>query len=162
MASLAKLQAGLAVALASLCMTAMGQQIPTFSGRVQKQGGVTIPHATVRIEGSGSTETSDSGEFTFALSGNLKVGFPAIFHVENWVIVKPCESQSGRAFLHDPAAELIEIIVLPPRDPHLKSVAVTESAFKCLIEEEFSQLAPKSRLVGGPRSSLPTEGSSPS
>src|SRR6266851_4283720 len=142
---LARARAGFAVAMASFCMAAIGQQIPSFPGKVQKVGGTGLPHATVRIEGSGSTETSDSGEFTFPLSGNLKVGYAAIFHVTNWVILKPCELKNGRTYLRDPAAEPIEIFVLPPRDPRLKSATATESIIGCLIEEEASQPAPRSR-----------------
>jgi hypothetical protein len=48
-----------------------------------------------------------------------------------------------------------EIIVLPPRDPMLKSAASTESALGCLIQEAFSQLAPNSRSGAGARNSLP-------
>jgi tetratricopeptide (TPR) repeat protein len=161
MSPLARSRAGIAVAVAGFCMAAMGQHIPSLSGRVQKVGGTGVPRAGVRIDGAGSTETSDSGEFAFPLSGNLRVGYAATFHVTNWVIVKPCELKNGRTYLRDPAAEPIEILVLPPRDPKLKSTAATESIIGCLIEEEFSQLSPKTRSRAGPRSSLPKEGSSP-
>src|SRR5216684_2004113 len=155
------LRGGFAVAVACFCMAAvMGQQIPTFSGSVQKVGGAGLPHATVRIEGAGSTETSDSGEFTFPLSGSLKIGFPAVFHVTNWVILKPCELKNGRTYLRDPAAEPIGIFVLPPGDPRLKFPA-PDSIIECLIEEKVSQLTLKFKPSAGRRSSLPKEGYPP-
>jgi hypothetical protein len=160
MSPLARSRAGFAVVLAGVCLVAMGQQTAprSFPGRVQKVGGTGLSHATVRIEGAGSTETSDSGEFAFSLSGNLKIGYPAIFHVTNWVILKPCEFKNGRTYLHDPAVEPIEIFVLPPGDPRLKSATELESIIGCLIEQEVSQLPPKSRSGAGPRSSLSKEG----
>jgi tetratricopeptide (TPR) repeat protein len=131
-------------------MAAAAQQVPSFPGRVQKVGGTGLGHVTVRIEGAGSTSTSDSGEFTFPFSGSLKIGYPAIFHVTNWVIVKPCELKNGRTYLHDPVAEPIEILVLPPHDPRLLSAAASGSLIDCIIEEEVSQIAPKSPAQTGP------------
>lgn len=124
-------------------------------------GGTGLGHVTVRIEGAGSTSTADSGEFSFPFTGALKVGYPATFHVTNWVIVKPCELKNGRTYLHDPVAEPIEILVLPPHDPWLLSVAESGSLIDCIIEEEASQIAPKSPTNAGPRSSSPREGHSP-
>jgi tetratricopeptide (TPR) repeat protein len=171
MAASAMWRAGLAVAAGSFCMmAAAGQQIPSlqmsssqissFPGRVEKVGGAGLAHATVRIEGAGSSETGDSGEFTFPLSGTLHVGGAAIFHVANWVILKPCELKNGRAYLHDPT-EPIEIYVLAPRDARLKSVKASESIIGCLIEEEASQLTPRARSSGRPGSSLLKEEHSP-
>src|ERR1700722_1024792 len=155
MPRLSGLRAGFAAIVASLSMTAMGNQTsPSFSGRVQKVGGNGLSHATVRIEGAGSTETSDSGEFTFPLSGNLKVGYPALFHVTNWIVLKPCELKNGRTYLRDPAAEPIEIFVLRPGDPRLRSASATESIIGCMIEEVVSRLGPKARPAIDPRTSL--------
>jgi tetratricopeptide (TPR) repeat protein len=142
-------------------MAAAVQQVPSFPGKVQKVGGTGLGHVTVRIEGAGSTSTSDSGEFTFPLSGSLKVGYPATFHVTNWVIVKPCELKNGRTYLHDPAAEPIEVLVLPPHDPRLLSAAKSGSLIDCIIEEEASQIATKSPTTAGPRSASPTGEYSP-
>jgi tetratricopeptide (TPR) repeat protein len=168
MAASAMRRAGLAVAAGSFCMMAAGQQRPalpisssqipssqisSFPGRVERVGGAGLAHATVRIEGAGSSETGDSGEFTFPLSGTLHVGGAATFHVTNWVILKPCELKNGRAYLHDPT-EPIEIYVVAPRDPRLKSVKASESIIGCLIEEEASQITPRARSGGGPGSSL--------
>jgi tetratricopeptide (TPR) repeat protein len=130
-------------------MAALAQQVPSFPGRVQKVGGTGLGHVTVRIEGAGSTSTGDSGEFTFPFSGSLKIGYPAIFHVTNWVIVKPCELKNGRTYLRDPAAEPIEVLVLPPHDPRLLSAAKSRSLIDCIIEEEVSQIAPKSPANAG-------------
>jgi hypothetical protein len=79
-----------------------------------------------------------------------------------WVILKPCELKNGQTYLRDPAAAPpIEIVVVLPRDPIIKSTAATESVLGCLIQEAFSELAPKSRQGAGPRSSLPRKGNSP-
>ena len=139
--------------LATFCIAAAAQQVPSFPGKVQKVGGTGLGHVTVRIEGAGSTSTSDSGEFTFPLSGSLKVGYPATFHVTNWVVVKPCELKNGRTYLHDPAAEPIEVLVLPPHDHRLLSAVKTGSLIDCIIEEEASKITPKPPTNSGPRSS---------
>ena len=112
MLPLARSRVSFAAAVFTVCIAVMGQQVPSFPGRVQKVGGTGLAHATVRIEGAGSAETSESGEFTFPLSGKLKVGYPVVFHVTDWVIWKPCELKNGRTYLHDPAAEPIEILVV--------------------------------------------------
>jgi tetratricopeptide (TPR) repeat protein len=151
--------ARVAVLVASFCMPAMGQQAAnSFPGIVQKVGGAGLPHATVRIDGAGSTETSDSGEFSFPLSGNLKVGYPAVFHVSDWVILKPCELKNGRAYLHDAGAEPIEIVVLPQGDPRLKSAIAVDSMMGCVIQEEVSQLPQKSRPGTGPHAAPAKQG----
>jgi len=111
----------------------------------------------VSIEGAGSTVTSDSGEFSFPLSGNLKVGYPVIFHVTSWVIVKPCELKNGRTYLRDPGAEPIELLVFAPHDPRLIASATGGSIIDCIIEEEATQFAPRSGGSVEHRSSLPTE-----
>ena len=161
MSPLCNWRLSLAVPLASFCMGAAAQQPPSFPGRVQKVGGTGLGHVTVRIEGAGTTSTTDSGEFTFPFTGALKVGYPATFHVTNWVIVKPCELKNGRTYLHDPVAEPIELLVLPPHDPRLLSVAESGSLIDCIIEEEASQIAPKSPATAGPRSASPTGEHSP-
>jgi tetratricopeptide (TPR) repeat protein len=161
MSFLARSLATFAVVVASLYMAAMGQQIPSFPGKViNVVKGTGLAHATVRIDLAGSTVTSDSGEFTFPLSGKLKVGNVATFYVLDWIIVKPCEDKNGRTYLRDPAAEPIEILVLRPGDPQLKSVRATGSIIGCSIREAVSQLAPKPRSDVERRSSLP-EGYSP-
>ena len=80
-----------------------------------------------------------------------KVGYPATFHVTNWVVVKPCELKNGRTYRHDPAAEPIEVLVLPPHDPRLLFAAKSGSLIDCIIEEEASQITPKSPTDSGPR-----------
>ena len=151
----------LAVPLASFCVAAAAPQGPSFPGRVQKVGGTGLGHVTVRIEGAGSTSTADSGEFTFPFTSTLKVGYPATFHVTDWVIVKPCELKNGRTYLHDPVAEPIELLVLPPHDPRLLSVAESGSLIDCIIEEEASQIAPKTPTTASPRSASPRGEHSP-
>jgi tetratricopeptide (TPR) repeat protein len=157
MSLLARWRASSAVTVVTLCMAAMGQQVSSISGRVQKAGGASLPHPVdVFIEGAGSITTSTTGQFTLPLPGSLKLGDPVVFHVVNWVILKPCELKNGRAYIHSPV-EPVEIFVLPPGDPRLKSFAAGESIIGCLIEEESSQIAPKSRSGAGPRSSLQKE-----
>jgi tetratricopeptide (TPR) repeat protein len=143
--------AGVAVLVAGFCLPAIGQQAPnSFPGIVEKMGGAGLPHATVRIDGAGSTETSDSGEFVFPFTENLKAGYPAVFHVADWVILKPCELKNGRGYLHQAGAEPIELLVLPQGDPRLKSAIAADSMLGCVIQEEVSQLPPKSRPGTGP------------
>ena len=107
------------------------------------------------MKAAGAALTSDSGEFALAMAGNLHVGMAAVFHVKDWVILKPCELKSGRTYLRDPSAEPIEFLVLAPGDPRLKSAKANVSIIGCLLEEEASQFAPKPKPAGGPRSSLP-------
>jgi tetratricopeptide (TPR) repeat protein len=161
MSSPTRWRLGLAAVVFSLWTMAASQQVPSFPGRVQRVGGTGLSHVTVRIEGAGSTETSDTGEFIFPLSGSLKVGYPAVFHVTDWVILKPCELKNGRTYLHDPGAEPLELLVLPPHDPRLLSATASGSFIDCIIEEQSSRIAPKSRSGAGPRSALPGEQSSP-
>lgn len=125
-----------------------GQQPPTFSGIVQKVGGNEVGHAQVHVEGAGEYQTTDHGEFTFS-SNSLKIGGPIVFHVKDWVITRPCELQNGRAYLHDPGEGDIQIFVLPPRDPRLKSVQAIGSIIGCLILDEASQFPRKPKPLEG-------------
>jgi hypothetical protein len=126
--------------------------MPSFPGMVRQVDGAEVAHVTVRVEGDGSAETSDSGEFSFPLAGNLKIGFPATFHVANWVILKPCELKNGRVYLRDPSVEPIEIFVLRPHDSRLKTAIIG-----CLIEEQTSHHAPDAPSGRSPRGSLSEE-----
>jgi tetratricopeptide (TPR) repeat protein len=139
------------------CTVAAGQQKPSILGVVHKVGGLPVSHAEVRIEGAGTSETSDSGEFALLMTANLHVGMAAVFHVMNWIILKPCELKSGRTYLRDPSAEPIELIVLARGDARLKSAKANVSIIGCLIEEQASDFAPKPKSEGAPRSALPTK-----
>src|SRR5579872_4840633 len=143
----------LVVALAVLCPAVSAQQKPSISGIVHQVEGMPVSHAAVSVEGAGATVTSDSGEFALPMTSNLKVGMAAVFHVTNWIIVKPCELRNGRTYLRDPAAEPIEFFVLRRGDPRLRSVNTALSIIGCVIEEEASQFARKPKSTGG-RSSL--------
>jgi hypothetical protein len=74
MASLAKWRTGIALAAAGFCIATTAQEIPSFAGRVQKVGGIPLPHVTVLIEGAGSTETSDSGDVALHLNPGFSAG----------------------------------------------------------------------------------------
>jgi tetratricopeptide (TPR) repeat protein len=110
----------------------------------------------VRAIPAGAALTSDSGEFTLAMTANLHVGMAAVFHVKDWVIIKPCENKMGRAYLRDPSAEPLELLVLAPNDPKLKSPKTKEAMqmIECLLVEEASQFPSKPKAAGNPRSSL--------
>ena len=81
--------------------------------------------------------------------------------MKNWVITRPCELQNGRAYLHDPGQGDIQIFVLPPRDPKLKSVEAVGSVIGCLILDDASQFPSKAKPAGGTRGSLPSQDDSP-
>jgi tetratricopeptide (TPR) repeat protein len=108
-----------------------------FPGRVQRVGGTGVAHATVQVEGAGSTVTTDSGEFQFDPPKNVHVGEIVIFHVVNWVITSPCELSNGHVYLHTPK-EPMEIYVLPPGDPLL--TAPSTNLIPCIIEERTGNL----------------------
>ena len=133
------------LSVAAICaysLVAVGQQLP---GRVQRPGNIPISHATVRIEGAGSTQTSDSGEFSFPMTGALKVGYPVIFHVTDWVIVSPCEQINGRTYVRDPAMEPVHLIVLRRGDKQLTSTSGSNSIVECAITELVSQFKSRPR-----------------
>src|SRR5258708_30475478 len=140
--------------LAAIAMFGTGvsaQQADSISGMVHKLGGIPVSHVEVRIEGAGATLTSDSGEFLLAMTPNLHVGMAAVFHVKDWVVIKPCELKSGRTYLRDPSEEPIEFFVLARGDPSLKSAKTNASIIGCLLEEKASEFAPRSKAVWGPR-----------
>ena len=148
----------LTLTTAIFSVAVFGQQKASISGIVHKVDGPPVSHVEVRIEGAGATLTRDSGEFTMPMTGNLKVGMPAVFHVEQWIILKPCELRNGRTYLRDPAAEPIEFFVLRPGDPRLKSAKASVSIIGCIIEEEASQFVNRRRSAGGPPAAQTTAG----
>ena len=148
---------GYATAAITFCTAVSGQQTPSILGVVHKVGGLPVSHVEVRIEGAGATETKDSGEFALPMAANLHVGMAAVFHVKDWVILKPCELKGGRAYLRDPSAEPMELLVLARGNPRLTSAKRDVSIIGCLLEEEASEFTPKPKPAGPPRSSLPHE-----
>ncbi|HEY4932936.1 MAG TPA: tetratricopeptide repeat protein [Terriglobales bacterium] len=148
---------GYVTAAIAFCTTVSGQQTPSILGVVHKVGGLPVSHVEVRIEGAGAAETKDSGEFALPMTANLHVGMAAVFHVKDWIILKPCELKSGRAYLRDPSAEPMELLVLARGDPRLTSAKRDVSIIGCLLEEEASQFTPKPKSAGGPRSALPKD-----
>lgn len=137
-------------------ISASGEQPASISGVVLRVGGLPVPQVEVRIEGAGAALSSDSGEFVLPMTPNLHVGMAAVFHVKEWVILKPCENKMGRAYLRDPSAEPIELLVLPLNDPKLKSPR-TQQAMKmieCLLVEEASRFPQKPSSATAPRTSL--------
>jgi len=146
------LRALLAAAISHL--GAQAQQPRSISGFVQEVEGLRVKHVEVRIDGDGANVTTDSGEFAIPFSGNLKVGYPAVFHVTDWVILQPCELKCGRTYLRAPEAEPIEILVLRRGDRRLISARRELSILGCLIEEEAAKFRPRTRPGGGPLSSL--------
>ncbi len=122
---------------------------PRFLESYIRSGGLPVSHVQVRVEGAGAALTSDSGEFALPMTANLHVGMAAVFHVKDWVILKPCELKSGRAYLRDPSAEPMELLVLARGDPRLTSAKRDVSIIGCLLEESFSS---------SPRSPSPLEG----
>lgn len=129
-------------------------ETPPFRGVVRTVDNDPVKREEVQIEGVSKYVTGDSGEFAFPPSPLLAVESEVVFHVTNWVVVHPCELRNGRTFL-PPPSRLIQLKVLRPGDPRLKSVASTECILDCLIEEEASHLAPKRGEAGGPSAWLP-------
>ncbi len=105
-----------------------------FPGVVRSMDGLAVVQEHIHIDTGGTYRTSDSGEFTIPASEGLKVGGEVVFHVSHWVVLRPCELQNGRTYL--PAqGRPIQIKVLRPGDPRLKSIVPVESALGCTIEE---------------------------
>ncbi len=145
---------GVAIALLIFCAAVSSQQRPSIAGIVHQVEGSPVSHAEVSVEGAGTTVTSDSGQFALAMGANLRVGMAAVFHVKDWVVLKPCELRNGRTYLRDPAAEPIEFFVLRRGDPRLRAVNTSWSIIGCVVVEEASQFANKPKSDGGPRGSL--------
>jgi tetratricopeptide (TPR) repeat protein len=124
-------------------LAAQGKPSPSILGLVNEVEGDRVRHVEVRIDGGGANVTTDSGEFAIPFSGNLKVGFPAVFHVAGWIILHPCELKNGRTYLRAPQAEPIELLVLRRGDPRLKSAEKNFSILGCLIEEEAASFPEK-------------------
>ena len=136
------------VLLGRLCPVS-AQQSRHISGSVHGPDDSPVARTEVSIEGSGVQLTTDSGEFQFPLVPPLKVGFPATFHVNSWVIIDPCILQRGRTYLPDPDAETIKLKVLPRGDRRLLS----GSALSCVIEDRssrFTRPAPRSQGIPHP------------
>src|SRR5258708_37674984 len=127
-----------AIALFGTGVTA--QQATAISGIVHKLGGIPVSHVEVRIEGAGATLSSDSGEFLLSMTPNLHVGMAAVFHVKDWVVIKPCELKSGRNYLRDPSGEPIEFFVFARGDPRRKSQRTNGSIIRCLLSEKTPRL----------------------
>jgi hypothetical protein len=121
-----------------------------------------VPHAEVSLDQGGKTTASDSGEFRVDLGPQQKPGFPATFHVKNWVIVDPYVLARGRTYLPDPAAEPMSIRVLPLKDPGL----VSDAAIRNMLLEKFARFpdvpgatsslrqSPRLQLVAWPQGSV--------
>jgi hypothetical protein len=106
----------------------------TFLGLVSDTNLKPVAKANVSIEGGGAYTTSDRGEFSFPPSDRIDEEKEAIFHVDTWIVVKPCEGQNGREFL--PAkSRTIEISVIKSGDSDLKDFVKTNKKTKCTIEE---------------------------
>jgi hypothetical protein len=114
-----------------------------FRGVVRDGDDQAVVQEEVSIEGGGTYQTSDQGDFTFPSSPGVDIDSEVRFHVKNWIIVKPCESRNGRMFL-PPPRRLIELEVYPRRDPRLITVVRGARLTKCIIEEMASRF-PKSR-----------------
>ncbi len=109
-----------------------------FAGVVRSMDGLAVVQEQIHIDTGGTYRTSDSGEFTIPASEGLKVGAEVVFHVSHWVVLRPCELQNGRTYL--PAqGRPIQMKVLRPGDPRLKSIVPVESALGCTIEEAAAQ-----------------------
>ena len=88
-----------AAAAIAFCTTISGQQAPSILGVVHKVGGPPVSHVEVRIEGSGATLTSDSGEFALPMTANLQAGMLArIPRQRMGHLNAPCDLQNGRAY----------------------------------------------------------------
>jgi len=97
-----------------------------FAGVVRSMDGLAVVQEQIHIDTGGTYRTSDSGEFTIPASEGLKVGAEVVFHVSHWVVLRPCELQNGRTYL--PAqGRPIQMKVLRPGDPRLKSIVPVES-----------------------------------
>jgi len=129
-------------------------QTQPFRGVVRTADNDPVKREEVQIEGVSKYVTGDSGEFAFPPSPLLQVESEVTFHVTHWVVVYPCELRNGRTFL-PPATRLIQLKVLRPRDPRLKSLASDLCILGCLLQEEASHFEPKRGQTGGPSGSLP-------
>lgn len=109
----------------------------TFNGVVSNVDDHQVAGETVDIRTGGTYRTSTRGEFTFSASENIRVNSEVVFHVSNWVVVKPCELRNGRMFLPPPSQD-IDIRVVGPNDPRLKDLAFAQALMGCLVEEAVS------------------------
>jgi hypothetical protein len=109
-----------------------------FSGIVSNIDDHPVKEETVEIQTGGAYTTSQRGEFTFPASGNIDVNSEVLFHVRNWVVLKPCELRNGRMYLPPPNRN-IDIIVVGPRDPRLRVLAAAQELMGCLVEEAVSR-----------------------
>src|SRR5215831_2622235 len=144
-AKLARLFAGLTLALVVFCAAVSAQQALPIYGKVIRPGKIAVVGAEVRIEKGGSTKTGKSGEFELPMPPSLHVGLASVFTVAGHVILSPCELKRGRTYLRDPSMDPIEFLVLPLGDQRLKASNLIVSAkadpvirvlLKCVIEED--------------------------
>jgi tetratricopeptide (TPR) repeat protein len=124
---------GMCAVLLSLA-AAHALPVVQFRGVVSDGRNLPVAQAEVSIEGGGKYTTSDRGEFTFPPSLGIDVNAEVHFHVQHWVIVKPCENRNGRTFL-PPPTRVIEIEVYPPHDQDLIDIDRGAKLTRCLIEE---------------------------
>jgi tetratricopeptide (TPR) repeat protein len=141
------------VACALLVSLVAGGQTQFFRGVVRTPDDHAVKNAEVQIEGISKYYTSDSGEFTFPPSDVVKVDSDVIFHVTNWVVIKPCELRNGRAYL-PPMSRPIQLLVLQRGDKRLMTVTKGQSILGCVIREAASLFPPKSGSSGTPTAAL--------
>src|SRR5215469_8111423 len=147
-----------------LLSAAAGTPQTRLKGRVHTPGDdPLVAREQVTIEGEGEYTTDDHGEFEFDLSGGLKVGGEARFHVyhanpaikiQQWIVIRPCDNENGRTLsLPAVGSRPISIVVLPKGDQRLKSLNKDYSILECIIEEGASEFKPISRAKEPNRSS---------
>src|ERR1700722_7090648 len=94
-----------------LCVMTAPQALQPFRVVVRTLDGPPVVYEDVFIDGDGKYQTSESGQFEFPPSRYLEVDSEAVFHVNRWVVIRPCDGKNGRTFL-PPPRRLTEIKVL--------------------------------------------------
>jgi len=117
--------------------TARADDARPLSGSVRDGDNRAVAQEEVLIEQVGSYLTSNSGEFEFPVPDPHRHDPASIrFHVKNWVVVKPCELQNGRAYLEGAAS--FDITVYRLSDKRLLDVTQGLIYIPCVVQEMVS------------------------
>jgi hypothetical protein len=94
-----------------------------------------VPGVSISTDHSGTTTTTDQGEFVIDNFRDIDVGLPVIFRVKDWVVYDPNVGQPGRVYLPSPKMqEPMQILVARPGD---KVLLLSKENIKKLIFERF-------------------------
>lgn len=112
-------------------------QTKSVYGTVHSLEDAPVAQTEIHTDLGPSNVTTDSGSFEFRVEPPLQVGFPVIFYVTGWAIVRPCDSLArSRVYLPSPEAkEEIKLVAVKKGDKRL----LERDSVGCIIIQKAAQ-----------------------